>query len=103
MYIYSYWGDVSLDAQVSPLVSGAPAQRSGPRTSQSYCTRALGRGCLTAAKTALQQVEAGCRPRGRCKLGRSGSALAAYFRRSSAGLRHFAKQLDWSKTCAVGA
>jgi len=76
-----------MDIKDSPLVSGAPAQRSGPHTSQSCCARALGRGCLTAAKTALRQAEAGCKPRVRCKHGRSGSGLAAYFRRSSAGHR----------------
>jgi len=61
VYIYSYGRDVRLDAQASLLVSGAPAQRSGPHTSQSCCTRAMGSGCLTAAKTALRQAEAGCR------------------------------------------
>jgi len=50
-------------------------------------TRHQGR--LAAAKTALRQTETCCRPRGRCKLGRSD--LAACLRRPSATLRplHF--------------
>ena len=42
------------------------------------------RGRLTDAKTALQQAEAGCRPREMCKLGRSGPV--ACLKRPSAAL-----------------